>query len=181
MILFVRHGQTDNNVKHILTGGDWNIPINAQGKAQAEETACKLKNTKIDLVVCSPLIRAKQTAEIILKYHKNIPILFDDRLKERLLGDLNGEIDSDFPDCWKMGKAQEELCKLKHVETIDEFYNRCKDFIEDIRKKYKNKTVLLVAHNGVGRILKCVFNDFPKSGNLDDYDVDNAEVVIFDL
>ena len=178
MILFVRHGQTDNNVKHILTGGDWDVSLNSQGLLQAEEASLKLKNTKIDLVICSPLIRAKQTANAILKFHKNTPIFYDDRIKERELGDLNGEIDSDFSQLWKVG-ADVSLCKEKNAESIDEFFNRCKDFVEDISKRYKNETVLVVAHNGVGRMFKCVFNGFPKSGNLDDYDVENAEVLIF--
>lgn len=99
MILFIRHGQTDYNIKHLLAGGDIDLSINSKGEQQAEETGLKLKDTKLDLVFCSPLLRAKQTAEKVLKFHKDTPIIYDDRLKERFFGKLNGKLDSDFPDC----------------------------------------------------------------------------------
>ena len=68
MILFVRHGQTDCNINGIIQG-HLDAPLNQTGIEQAEKTAEELKNTSIDIIYSSPLIRAKKTAEIINKYH----------------------------------------------------------------------------------------------------------------
>lgn len=179
MILFIRHGQTDYNIKHLLAGGDIDLSINSKGEQQAAETGWKLKNTKIDLVYCSPLLRAKQTAEKVLRLHKDAPIIYDDRLKERFFGELNGKIDSDYPDCWRVD-FDEGNGKVKGMESLQHFHGRCKDFIDEISNLSKDKNILVVAHNGVGRMFKCIFYGFPESGNLDDYDVDNGEVLIFD-
>ena len=71
MIYFIRHGQTDDNLNQIYTGQK-DVPLNQNGIEQAKSTAKELKDTKIDICFCSPLLRAKQTSEEIMKYHKNI-------------------------------------------------------------------------------------------------------------
>ena len=65
------------------------IPLNERGKQQAHETKLNLKNINFDIIICSPLIRAKQTAEII-NSDRNLTIIFDDRLRERNYGEFEG-------------------------------------------------------------------------------------------
>ena len=67
MNLFVtRHGQTDWNVQKKVMGR-CDEPLNEKGLEQAEETRKKLLDEDIDLIICSPLIRARKTAEVINK------------------------------------------------------------------------------------------------------------------
>ena len=54
-------------------------PLNNNGISQAIETKTNLLNKDIDLIICSPLLRAKQTA-IIINEDRNIPIIYDDRI-----------------------------------------------------------------------------------------------------
>lgn len=63
-ILVVRHGLTDWNVERRIQGRT-DVPLNQEGIKQAYVAKEKLKEEKIDLMVSSPLKRAKQTAEII--------------------------------------------------------------------------------------------------------------------
>lgn len=63
-ILLTRHGQTEWNLLKKVQGKA-DIELNEKGIKQAEETRDSLKNEKIDLILCSPLKRAIQTAEII--------------------------------------------------------------------------------------------------------------------
>ena len=81
MVLYVvRHGETDwNKVKRVQ--GHTDIPLNEYGRHLARETAKGLKETRIDLAITSPLIRAKETAQIILGT-RQIPLLEDPRIKE---------------------------------------------------------------------------------------------------
>lgn len=87
-ILLTRHGQTEWNVLGKVQGRA-DIELNEKGIQQAEETGEALKNEKIDLIICSPLKRAKQTADIICKNRK-IPIIYDEDVIERDFGEFEG-------------------------------------------------------------------------------------------
>ena len=76
MIYVTRHGQTDWNVQKRVMGR-CDEPLNNNGINQAIETKNNLLNKDIDLIICSPLLRAKQTANIINE-GRNISIVYDD-------------------------------------------------------------------------------------------------------
>ena len=78
-IYVTRHGQTDWNLEG-KTQGRVDIELNEVGIKQAKQTKEKLKNIDIDLIICSPLKRAKKTAEIINE-GRNIPIIYDEEIK----------------------------------------------------------------------------------------------------
>ena len=79
-IILVRHGQTEYNVQERLQG-QIDIPLNDNGIQQANALAEYLKDTKIDVVVTSPLQRANVTGLTVAKYH-NLNVTTDDRLME---------------------------------------------------------------------------------------------------
>ena len=83
MLYIMRHGKTDWNAKHKLQGRT-DIPLNEEGIQMAEQAKEKYKDVNFDICYCSPLVRAKQTAEIVLE-GRNIPIVYDDRLMESVL------------------------------------------------------------------------------------------------
>ena len=90
MIYVVRHGQTDWNLEHKLQGSS-DIPLNKKGIEQAEEVAVKLSYEPIDLIICSPLLRAKQTAEVINR-NRNIPISFDSSISKEIMANMRERI-----------------------------------------------------------------------------------------
>lgn len=92
-LYIIRHGQTDWNIQGKIQGQTDTV-LNETGIKQAQIAKENLANTEFDLVICSPLKRAKQTAEIILK-ERNIPVIFDDRLKETYFGKLEGIIENE--------------------------------------------------------------------------------------
>ena len=77
----IRHGETDWNLEHKVQGKA-DISLNSKGIEQSEITKEKLENEKIDLIICSTLARAKETAQMINK-DRNIPIIYDDQISER--------------------------------------------------------------------------------------------------
>ena len=84
IIIFVRHGETDyNKIKRVQ--GTQQIPLNEQGKTQAQQVAESLQQYKITHIYCSGLVRARETAEII-NSSLSLPIMTDDRLNERNWG-----------------------------------------------------------------------------------------------
>lgn len=108
-IYVTRHGETDWNKKLIsekegkqlnglIATDDDNIELNDNGIKQAKDIKEKIKNKKIDLIICSPLTRARQTARIINK-NRNIPIIYDTQISVREFGEFKGKkanIDFDF-------------------------------------------------------------------------------------
>ena len=65
MLYIMRHGKTDWNAKHKLQGRT-DIPLNEEGIQMAEQAKEKYKDVNFDICYCSPLVRPKQTAEIVL-------------------------------------------------------------------------------------------------------------------
>ena len=87
-IYVVRHGQTEWNVLKKMQGSA-DIPLNEKGIEQAKQTKYNLEDVDIDFIFCSPLMRAKQTAEVINE-DRNLNITFDERLRERNYGEFEG-------------------------------------------------------------------------------------------
>ena len=88
MIYLTRHGQTDWNVQKKVMGR-CDEPLNEKGREQARQTKELLSNINFDLIICSPLLRAKEIAQII-NQDRNIKIEYDDRIIERDFGELEG-------------------------------------------------------------------------------------------
>lgn len=153
MIYFVRHGETDYNVKGIIQG-QLDIPLNEVGIMQAQRIAQILKDEKIDLIYASPLSRTRVTAEIINEFH-NVEVVFDDRLKEFFAGTRQG---TGFSDKEKKEKAEFLISPEKFgAESNYEFYDRCVSVYKDILKL--NKNVLIVSHGGVYRSIYRYLNN----------------------
>ena len=149
-IYLTRHGETDwnielnrkqkikNNIKKKTVTDDDFIDINTTGIKQANKLAEKLKNTRIDLVICSPLPRAKQTADIIVK-GRNIPIIFDKDISVREFGEHKGkvaDVDFDFTHGFWSYKAN---IKYKRAENIRDFFKRVYLFLDKIKEEYQEE------------------------------------------
>lgn len=119
-LLLTRHGQTDWNVAGKIQGVT-DIELNETGVKQAQETREKLLNQKIDVIISSPLKRARKTAEII-KGERDIPLIIDDGLKERCFGKFEGKTarEFDFDEIWnyKLNKQYED------AESTGELFER---------------------------------------------------------
>ncbi|MBS4743674.1 MULTISPECIES: histidine phosphatase family protein [Bacillus] len=136
-ICLVRHGETDWNAAKRIQGRT-DIPLNDTGKWQAEQTGLYLKDVHWDVVISSPLTRAKETAHLILN-HVHAPLVIMDDFIERDYGDAEGmsfeERQKLFPD--------KQYPNMEPIETIQ---NRMLEGIEKVRATYPDQHVLIVAH-----------------------------------
>ncbi|MCI7181776.1 MAG: histidine phosphatase family protein [Schaedlerella sp.] len=87
-LYIIRHGETDWNKARRVQGHS-DIPLNDYGRNLAKQTAEGLKDTKFDLAYTSPLVRAKETAKIILR-GREIPLLEEEGIKELGFGVYEG-------------------------------------------------------------------------------------------
>ena len=170
MLFITRHGETDWNL-YGKVQGKADMELNAKGIEQAKETMEKLKEENIDFIICSPLKRARQTAEII-NAEKNIPIIFDKRISERDFGEMEGmsKDDFDFQAFW----SYEKNVTYEKAENIRVFFNRIFLFLDEIKKN-----ILLVTHGGVSIAVNCYFNGIPESGACLPLCIKNCEVKSF--
>lgn len=175
-ILVTRHAQTDWNVEKRIQGRT-DIELNNKGIEQAYQAKENLKNEKIDLIICSPLKRAKQTADII-NIDRSIPIIYDERLLEICYGENEGRLhnDFDYDGFWNIINTH----KYKDAENVNRFIKRVHDFLEDI-KRYKQENILIVTHNGVCRAINIFFNGIPKDNNIINLGIKNCEVVTYEI
>ncbi len=175
-ILVTRHGQTDWNVEKRIQGRT-DIELNNKGIEQAYQTKENLKNEKIDLIICSPLKREKQTADIINK-DRNIPIIYDERLLEICYGENEGRLhdDFDYDGFWSIVNTHE----YKDAENVNKFIQRAHNFLNDLKNR-KEENILIVTHNGVCRAINTYFNGIPNDNNIIDLGIKNCEVVKYNF
>jgi broad specificity phosphatase PhoE len=173
-IYYVRHGQTDLNLAKKMQGGGTEKELNETGVSQAYNTKKELENVKYDLVICSPMKRAKQTAEIINE-GRDIPIITDERIRERKLGDYEGrdvteEMENNIWD-YKLNY------NIPNGENLHDFEKRIDEFFDDIKEKYHDKSVLIVAHGGIAKVIKAHLYGMPESQNLAEISMNNCEII----
>lgn len=177
-LLLTRHGQTDWNVAGKIQGMT-DTQLNETGIKQAQNTREKLLNEKIDLIITSPLKRAKKTAEIIGE-DREIPIIEDNRIAERYFGQFEGKTakEFNFNEIWnyKLNKQYED------VESIGALFDRVQGFLEKIKIDYQDKTVLVVTHGGVSVPIRATLEGIPEEMEvLRGLGLDNCEVKEYNL
>ena len=179
-VKFVRHGQTLYNQECRVMG--WiDEPLSKDGMFQVKELAEQLKSEEFDLIFCSPLERARQTAKEINKYQK-CPVVYDHRLIERKCGDLDGikynELDGLKNWNWIIGDTR---CKKYNAETVDNMMERVQDFINYLSEQWPDKKVLIVAHSGIACVLKALQEQKEKGDSILQRGTPNAQLLEFDI
>ncbi|MCL6796912.1 histidine phosphatase family protein [Bacillus altitudinis] len=136
-ICLVRHGETDWNAAKRIQGRT-DIPLNDTGKWQAEQTGLYLKDAHWDVVISSPLSRAKETAHLILQ-HVHAPLIIMDDFIERDYGDAEG---MSFEERQKLFPNKQ----YPNMEPLSALQDRMLEGIEKVRATYPDQRVLIVAH-----------------------------------
>lgn len=166
MLYIMRHGKTDWNAKRKLQGCT-DIPINDEGREMAIAASEEYKDVHFDVCYCSPLIRARETAELVLKGRK-IPIIIDDRLREMGFGIYEGiENSFDIPDC-PVNVLFFEPQNYKGVEggeTLDDVFKRTGDFLKEVVEPdlAEGKDVLIVGHGAMNSTIVTQIRNNPVS------------------
>ncbi|MEE3420719.1 MAG: histidine phosphatase family protein [Lachnospiraceae bacterium] len=156
MIYFARHGQTVWNVENKICGAS-ESELTELGFQQAEELAEKIKSSgiHIDEILYSPLIRAKDTA-LTISRATGIPARPEMRIKEQNFGYWEGtpRDGQDF--------AEDKKNFIKSYGTGESMFRlaqRVYNLLDELKADDSGKTYLLVAHNGIARIVESYFRD----------------------
>ncbi len=159
-IIFVRHGQSENNVRNINSCDEKKWPLTNKGIQQAEDLAKKINAKDIDAIFSSPVLRAKQTALILAK-KINKKVITDELISEYDFGDWC-EIPKDelikTADYKKHALAKKDLSvkfnyKFKNGESRADVEKRVLKFLKKINEQYSGKNILIVSHGGINALL----------------------------
>jgi len=162
-IILVRHGQTQLNAQNITQGSEVDPPINILGKKQAKLTGKYLaKHYKINKIYSSPLLRAKQTANLIAKqlnFNKNI--ILETNLKEQKKGIFSGLNKKEIKKIIKNNKTLNKINKLYDINNLN-FLIKYDDYMMKWSKIIKSENIAQIT----ARCMK-IFNKIKKNkGNI---------------
>ena len=167
MLYIIRHGKTDWNVRHKMQGRT-DIPLNEEGRQMAEAARAEYRDVHFDICFCSPLIRAKETAEILLR-GRDIPVLTDDRLMEMSFGSFEG-IENSFsiPDCpinELFFHPEQYVAQPGGGENLDDLFARTGAFLREKAEPLlrEGKDVLIVGHGAMNSSIVCQVRQLPRS------------------
>ena len=174
---FVRHGQTVWNVENKICGAT-DIALTEQGHEQAIETGKKIlaKGIQADEILYSPLQRAADTAKHISEI-TGIPARVEPRLKEQNFGKWESTPRNGVD--FKLAK-QYFACSYEGGESMLRLAQRIYNLLDDIKAESDEKTYILVAHNGIARVIQSYFTDMTNE-EFAGYGVKNCEVVRYDF
>ena len=147
----IRHGQTAENILHILQGQS-NTHLDDLGRKQAACAAERLKNTTFDLLICSDLDRTRETAAILLQKTRAGEIIYTPALREWNLGELEGlpvsRAREMYPPVFRGPETTGSSIRIRNGESRQDLFERITGFLEETAEKYAGKKILLVTHAG---------------------------------
>lgn len=152
-LYIVRHGKTDWNEMEKLQGRA-DIDLNYKGREAAGNLGKRLEDVFFDAIYSSPLIRAYDTAALI-RGHRNIPIIRDERLIEISFGVSEGTIYREWLTDDSSFKAffhhPEKYIPPKNGESFESVIKRTKDFLNEVIENLYGKAerIMVVAHGAL--------------------------------
>jgi alpha-ribazole phosphatase len=162
-LLLARHGETAWNASRRYQG-QTDVPLNETGRHQADALAHRLSGEEIDAIYASDLQRARETAEAIAACHE-LPVRADPRLREIAFGDWEGltseeikEQDAESLTAWYDDPLH---ASPPGGEMLRQAARRAEAALEEITARHLDKTVLVVAHGGILRVLLCLALQLP--------------------
>ncbi len=155
----LRHGQTDWNINFLLQGVT-DIPMNVTGIEQVKLAASAIKAEDWDVILTSPLTRAKQTAEIIASQNGFSEIIEQELLIERSFGEAEGLSHEQ----WRAKYSN--LDEIPGGESRTQLAERSNLLLETITKELTGKRVLAISHGALIRALLSIAsnNELPRDG-----------------
>lgn len=160
-LLLVRHGETEWN-RQTRFQGQIDVPLNDNGRGQAQKAGEFMQDVAIDFAVSSSMLRPKETAEIILKYHPDVKLELQDGLREISHGLWEGkfeaEIEAEFPgelQRWRNVPAEVQMPEGENLQQVWERSAAAWQSIVQAALNNQLKTGLVVAHDATNKALLC--------------------------
>ena len=154
---FIRHGEIDSNRKKIYSGRSKEA-LTEIGRQQVKASCRELSNLDVDAIYCSPLVRTRQTADIIVdELGWTVPVHVNECFNELKMGPWEGmaesEVEKQFPNEWAIWNSLPANLSIAGRETLQELQSRVTQGMRNIRQKNDHEAVLVVTHVAIIRVL----------------------------
>ena len=165
MLYIIRHGQTDWNVRHRLQGKT-DIPLNENGRRMAGEARDKYRDIRFDICFSSPLLRAYETARIVLG-GRGVPVITDERLSEMGFGIYEGmeygPAAADSPVNVLFDHPEAYAAPGEGAESFADLFSRTGAFLEEVALPLhrQGKAVLIAGHIAMNSSIICRLRNIP--------------------
>ena len=168
-VCIARHGETDWNVAGVLQG--WlDVPLNDKGRRQAYQMLAGLAQVGFSKVYSSPLVRARETAEIITRSLRLAPPEIHDGLKERNFGAIQGipkaELAELNPVLLQQILKRNPATDFEQGESMDDFADRVLHGIAEIARPNPGKRILVITHGWTMDVITRHIAGLPRSAIL---------------
>lgn len=183
-VYIVRHGETLWNAAGKLQGRS-DIALNEHGRELAGRLGERLEETTFDRIYSSPLIRAYETA-CLIRGHRNIPVIRDERLCEISFGEMEGIHYSEWMDEKSPYRSffQEpgKYMPPPGGESLAQVCERTKDFLHEVVEASYAETerIMIVGHGAVNKGLMCHIEGNTTDNYWGDGLQQNCEAAVFE-
>jgi broad specificity phosphatase PhoE len=158
-IILVRHGRTPWNKDKIFRG-TVDVPHDEVGREEARLAGEWLKTETIHAAYCSPLSRARETAESIAVHH-GLPVQDLPGLTDLCYGDWQSvplaEVKKRYAELYRQWETAPHTVRFPGGETLDEVRQRALAAVEEVLRRHPGQTVVLAAHRVVNKVLILAF------------------------
>lgn len=167
-IIFIRHGETTGDVEDRY-GGDYDDHLSEKGNQQSKQVAESLKDRGIEIMYSSPLIRAKESADIIAD-KVGSTVVIEPSVKERnqygiLTGMVKAEAKEKHPEM--VEALKDRMNTIEGAESYEDFSNRIIEAFQKLSVQTEHEVIGVLWHGGPMRVL---FRDILKWGELKQID-----------
>lgn len=138
-IIFETHSTSLDNEAH-LSSGHFDVALSPIGIRQVKELGERRKGEKFEAIFCSDLQRSFKTAEIA--FGNKFPIIKDKRLRECDYGELTRHPNDEV----EPKRAEHIKVPFPNGESYEQTTERMKEFLEELKKNYGGKKVLIIGH-----------------------------------
>ena len=177
-IYSARHGETVRNAQNRISGRV-DVSLSEKGREQAQMLALQMSTRGIDLIISSPMIRAQETSKAAAEMCR-VPIITDERLIEQDYGVYEG-VYMNTPEFKRFLENKRHFAyRYPGGESMMDVAYRVYGLLHDIKRDYDGKTVLLVSHGGVCRVMHTYFNDMTND-EFYNFLLDNCEFREYEL
>jgi isoleucyl-tRNA synthetase len=173
-LYLVRHGEAKSNAESFIDSqGSPENTLTKLGREQVQELAKELQSKNIDIIITSPLVRTRQTADIVAQA-LGVEIVEDDRIREVGVGEFGGKSVEEFLE--KFGEVTSRKENNYGVETYQAILDRCEEFIKEVNEKYQGKTIAVVGHRDTVLAIEALCKKKKYASEAELWHPENAEV-----
>lgn len=161
-LYIIRHGETTGNDAGRFQGST-DCGLSERGRRQIERLGERCRDLPFEVLISSPLVRARETAEAANRYH-GLPLQIEPDVAEMHCGDWEekswDELRTGYPAEMELWREKPWLFQSPGGENMQQVYQRVTRALLRILEENRGKTIAVVSHGCAIRNALCFFHGY---------------------